>query len=147
NCYAGPWNLPLTRSRTLQKLRRAVSNGADLIEIDVAEMGSTLCATHDDFDAANGRPELYLLLSDASPQASNALLVLEIKETWAPPEAFARHLLETLAEFPAYVRSGRPVVLKAFDSSVRSLTALKSVAARYPAVEPHLRYWVLFSEQ
>lgn len=144
NCYNGPSNEVYDTAMARAKISLALGRGADLIEIDIADAGGTLCAYHGDPSSCAGAPTLSDLLSDATLSTSDAMLFIEIKETGATPAAFATELLTLLDAHRELVRNGRPLFLRAFASLRDYLTAIQIAAADYPMIAPYLRYSVLY---
>ncbi len=144
NCYNGPNDEVYDAAAARAKIATALGRGADLIEIDIADAGGTLCAHHGDLSSCAGSPTLAELLSDATLTASDAMLFIEIKESGATPAAFATQILTLLDAHREVVRNGRPLFLRAFASIRSYLTAIRTAAADYPMIAPYLRYSVLY---
>ncbi len=145
NCYSGrPGNVVLDADAALAKIGRALQRGADLIEIDVADIGAELYASHEDEASAGQHPTLESLLDDPNLLASEALLFMEIKESDADPAAFAQGLLDLLDTHRAYAHNGRPIVLRHFQSGLSYLTAVKELLPSYPMLRSYVRFSVLY---
>jgi hypothetical protein len=145
NCYSGrPGNVVLDTGAALAKIGRALSRGADLIEIDVTDAGGKLYASHEDVAAPGQHPTLQGLLDDETLRDSAALLFMEIKESDADPAAFAQSLLDVLDQNRAYAQNGRPIVLRHFQSGLRYLTALQELLPSYPMLRSYVRFSVLY---
>lgn len=147
NCYNGPANETFSALESQAKIEQAQLNNADLIEIDIADAGGTLCATHDDVPNCGSLPTFQELLANASLINGDAMLFLEIKEQNATPAQFASQLLSTLnAQRETYARNGRPIFLRAFRSRLPYLLALKQSLDSYPFLKHYVRFSVLFGK-
>ncbi len=144
NCYNGPSDEVYTTSQALTKIHTAITRGADLIELDIADSAGTLCVTHDDVATCNDRPTLPEILSDATLLDADALLFIEIKEGTADPDAFAVALLDLLDSRRRLVRNGRPVFIRAFASRENYLVAVKNRLHQYPFIRHYVRFSVLY---
>lgn len=143
NCYNGPGNVVYPTAMSLAKIHTALTNGADLIELDVGDSSGTLCVHHADPATCTGAPTLAEILADGTLAASDALLFVEIKEGTLDPATFATRLLDMLDAHREYVRNGRPIFVRSFD--LRYVLALRVAAPSYPMIASHLRYSVLFN--
>jgi hypothetical protein len=145
NCYSGrPGNVVLDADAALAKIGRALQRGADLIEIDVADIGGKLYASHEDETSAGQHPTLESLLDAADLLGAEALLFMEIKESDAEPAAFAQSLLDLLDTRRSYACNGRPIVLRHFQSGLRYLTAIQALLPSYPMIRSYVRFSVLY---
>ncbi len=144
NCYVGPGNEPLPLEAANARIAKAIAEGADFIEIDVVEIRGRLYAGHSDL----AEPGILPLLSDlfAAPalRNSDALVVIEIKESQSDALTFSRNLLAALNE-TALASEGRPLFFKAFSPKLNYLLAIKEAATALPRLAPYLRYYVLHS--
>jgi len=146
NCYNGPADEVYTTAEALAKIRQAISRGADLIELDLADaLGTTICVNHGDIDACTGRPSLVELLDDPTFADADALLFLEIKEGTADPDVFAVTLLDILDARRKFARNGRPVFIRSFASLSRYLEAIRDRLPEYPFIKDYFRFSVLYS--
>lgn len=145
NCYNGPSDEVYDTAAALAKIRLALSRGADLIELDLADAQGTLCVNHGDIDACTGRPTLVALLDDPTFADADAMLFLEIKEGTADPAAFATALLDILDARRRYARNGRPVFIRAFASLSRYLEAIRARLPQYPFIKDYFRFSLLYS--
>lgn len=147
NCYDGPVDEIYDSAAANIKISHAVNRGADFIEIDVSDIGGLLFATHVDAASAEQRPTLAAILDNITFKASDAMLMIEIKEGDVLPEIFADQLLSVLNANRDFVRNGRPVIVKAFDDKLNYVTAVKHSASNYPFIEHYIRYWLLYSSR
>jgi cysteine-rich repeat protein len=143
NCYNGPGNEVLNAEEMSATIQKALSRGADLIEVDLAELNGVIHATHDDGVSSEGRPTLAEVLAIPALQTSDALLFLEIKEQDGDPSWMARELLSALDANRAFARNGRPVFVRAFEWSTPVLREMQRLAPEFPAVAPYVRYSLL----
>lgn len=144
NCYAGPGNAVLSSADVEAKVNGALGHGADLVELDVVEIGGVIHASHDVVAAADGRPTLQQVLDNPVLSASDAMLFLEVKGSTVNAAAFAQLLLDMLEANRGYAHNGRPVFIRAFREMVPYLTALKGALAQRPFLRPYVRFHVLY---
>lgn len=133
-------------AETVRILHAAQTAGADLLELDLVDVGGVPRVEHDD-TGNPARAALADVLDDALLRAGNQVLFLEIKET-TPTEAFVRALLDLLAARRGdYARAGRPVVLRAFHSIRANLDLARTLldTDEYVLLRPYVRLSVLFS--
>lgn len=145
NCYNGPNNEIYTLPQANAKIDQALERNADLIEIDIADAGGALCATHDDRASCDGgRPTLQQLFDNPRLADAEALVFAEIKEGNANPDLFAMRLLDLLDRNRALARAGRPIFLRAFANRIAYLRAIQARLDDYPTIAPHVRFSVLY---
>jgi hypothetical protein len=144
NCYAGPGNAVLSVSDVNAKIDGALGHGADLIELDVVEIGGVIHASHDVVATADGRPTLQQVLDNPALSASDAMLFLEVKGSTVDAAGFAQLLLNVLEANRGYVHNGRPVFLRGFREMVPHLLALQGALTQRPLLRPYVRFHVLY---
>ena len=138
NCYTGDL------AGTLAKIHTALTDGADLIELDIKDEAGTAFVDHDDAGSTSG-PLLNQVLADSVLKAADQPLFIEIKET-VPTDAFIARVLDALIA-EGYGVPGRPVVLRAFESLTSNLLIARKLLATpaYLSLRPHVRLNVLFT--
>ncbi|MEB2310860.1 MAG: glycerophosphodiester phosphodiesterase [Sorangiineae bacterium] len=141
NCYASTGATAL--ADTLAKVHQAQADGADFIELDIRETGGTVYVQHDDGAAIVG-PKFADVLADAALKSGDQILFIESKET-APTDAFIGAVLDLLVA-NGYGKSGRPVVLRAFDAIADNLRIARKLLgrAKYAGLRPYVRLHVLY---
>ncbi|MEO7547646.1 MAG: hypothetical protein ABIT82_04435, partial [Ramlibacter sp.] len=109
NCYGD------TTAETNTEVAKALGRGFDLIELDLTlHSNGTVYVEHDDSAAAHGT--LAAALANASLQASDRMLFLEIKEAYTTQALSDTLMLGVLRAVrdANYASAGRPVFLRAF---------------------------------
>ncbi len=144
NCYNGPENQVYTTAGANAKIDNALGREADLIELDIADAGGTLCVNHGDLASCASNPTLQDLLDNPVLAAADALLFVEIKEGNQAADAFALSLLGLLDANRAYVKNGRPIYLRAFSGSLFYLQAIQNRLADFPMIASYVRFSVLY---
>ena len=145
NCYNGINNVLLSTSDANKKISKAVERSADLIEIDIVDIGGVLYALHDDTSTVpRGIPTLQELLDNPTLRDSEAMLFLEIKERGTDPAQFAELLMSVMEKNTDFVHNGRLLFIRAFADQFEYVTAVKNLAAKMPFLAPYLRYHLLY---
>ncbi len=148
NCYAGPGSVALDTATTNQKINRALSRGADLVEIDIGMKNGVLYAAHADLPAGalTIEPRLDQVFTNPTLLASDAILLVEVKQFAGGDEAsFADAVLRLLDAHRELVRNGRPLIFCGYYSNRATyLAALKQRLAAYPFLAPYVRFWVIY---
>lgn len=139
NCYNGPGDELLNAQDMAATITKALARGADLIEVDVAELGGVLHATHDDGVSGEGVPTLADVLAIPALQQSDAMLFVEIKEQDGDPTWTARELLAALDAHRVFARNGRLVFVRGFEWTMPVVLEVQRLAAEFPLVAPYLR--------
>ncbi|MBU1239467.1 hypothetical protein KKF84_16155 [Myxococcota bacterium] len=146
NCYNGPSNEVFNTAGALSKIHSALTNGADLIELDIADAQGTLCVYHGDLASCGGSPALPEMLADSTLAASSAMLFIELKEGDMAPDDFAVALLDLFNSHREFVKNGRPIFFRAFNSKLNYLQAISNHLTNYPLIAPYIRFSVLYGK-
>lgn len=144
NCYNGPNNEVYSAAEANAKIDRALGRNADLIELDIADAGGTLCVTHDDVASCGSRPTLQQIFDNSRFADADALVFAELKEGNVDADTFATRLLTALDDNRAFATSGRPFFIRAFHGRIAYLQAIQDRLGDYPMIAPHLRFSVLY---
>jgi len=126
-------------------IERALMNGADLIEMNIASIAGGLYASPADTASADARPLLSELLAKEKLASSDALVALEIVEGTsdaALPDDFAKALFNVIDKTPSVARNGRPLWVRATYSNRAYLQALAAEAKRRTVAGPYVRFVV-----
>ncbi len=130
----------------ISKIATALSRKADFVELDVASIGGTLYVSHDDPTTPGSRPKLADVLADSQFRQSSAMVFAEIKESDLAPADFASALVGALDARRQFAHNGRWLFLRASDSKISYLTALKQELSRRPFLQPYVKLSVLYDK-
>lgn len=132
---------PLNAAQSLQRLNRALAQGADVLDVSVAHIEGALMVSESDNTVAGIRPRLAELLDASSVAEANALLALRITEadSSATPEAFALSLLNLLDTHRSVVRNGRPLFIHGEQLSRPYLMAILQQLPNFLFLQPYVR--------
>jgi cysteine-rich repeat protein len=128
DCATGPDGEILARDAARAAVERAVQRGADLIDVDVVEIDGTLYVSRDDTATPADRPRLFDVLSTPALLASDALVLLEIRETSALEASFAARFASTFDMLPELWKNGRPLFVHATEAREGYVRAIREAA-------------------
>ena len=129
-------------NETIDKVHDAISDGADLIELDIISNRSNQVRVAHDRPSVNNATLLSEVLADSTFSTANQILFLEIKER--QNRAFIEDLIAIIDE-NNYARTGRPVFIRAFWADRNSLELAQDVITQqYPHLEDYVYYSALF---
>lgn len=144
NCYMGSGDKIYNATNANAKINNAISNGADLIEIDIAEFNGVIYAAHDEPWSSRDNPALDRLLDNNALLNSEAMLFLEVKERGLAPITFARLVLDMIKSRKTYAHKGRLIFFRSFSSNLAYLIAIRDALSSYPEIAPYVRFSVLY---
>ncbi|ESP93459.1 hypothetical protein [Pseudoalteromonas luteoviolacea] len=157
NCYNGPWNQIYNLGQANSKINKALSNGANLIELDLAyntNNSPNICVSHEGVEAnlcKSPQPSLEGILSNSTLKRSKASLFIEITRITAEDEQnFTTEFLDTLLKYPEYAASHRPIYFRAFQNKLGYLTKIQNELNnnhRYASIRNHVRFSVLYIDR
>lgn len=147
SCSVAADGSTLTDGLARAKIERALSRGADLVDVPVSGFGTALALCASPTDTANCLDAATLagILESDALAASDALLSLEIVEDDAAPRDFARALLDALEQRREFARNGRPVYIRASSERLEALQAVAAALPGYPFLAPYVRLGVAYS--
>ena len=130
NCYVdNSANQQDSLARTLKRIHAAQTSGADLIELDVCQIGNDILVSHDDQeDRKTKSAKLVDVLADPKLRSGSQILFVEIKET-RPSKSFANALLQIVSE-SLVANPRRPIVFRAFEDRRQNLVLIREALAK-----------------
>ncbi|MCC6876780.1 MAG: hypothetical protein IT378_20925 [Sandaracinaceae bacterium] len=128
------------------RVARALARGADGIEIRISYAAGELVVGDDPASPSvpTGRVSLAELLGTAELTASDAIVVLDVRENDHDPSAFADAVLDALDARPDIARNGRPLWVRTTQARAAYASAIRQRANDSPFVRPYLRFHVAF---